>query len=92
MYDRFDDVSPGGGSSDRAFGITIGVALLVFGAIPALRGAPVRTWMLALSGGLFFIALLRPAVLGPANAAWTRLGSVLGKIVNPIVMGLIFLS
>ena len=36
------------------------------------------------------LAFVRPASLTPLNAAWTRLGLLLFRIVNPIVMFLLF--
>ncbi len=49
-----------------------------------------RLWLLA--PGLLVLAatLIRPAVLHPLNLAWTKLGILLGKVVNPIVTGLLF--
>ncbi|QFY42112.1 hypothetical protein F6R98_05280 [Candidatus Methylospira mobilis] len=39
---------------------------------------------------LGLIAVLAPRLLGPFNRAWFRLGELLGKIVSPIVLGVIF--
>jgi hypothetical protein len=35
-------------------------------------------------------ALLYPAALNPLNRAWLKFGLLLHKVVNPIVMGLLF--
>ncbi len=40
--------------------------------------------------GFLLIGLFRPALLAPLNKIWTKLGSILGKIVSPIVLGGLF--
>jgi hypothetical protein len=87
------------GSSDRAFGLTVGGIVL---AIAAVRGG-LDLWHGSapgwLEGGLAGIGLLllvfgliAPARLAPLNRAWTGLGLLLFKVVNPVVLGLIYLT
>ena len=87
------------GSSDRGFGLTVGGILL---AIAAIRtglhvwdGTGPAWFEGALAGvGVLLVAfgLATPARLGPLNRAWTRLGLILFKVVNPVVLGVIYLS
>ena len=77
-------------SSNRCFGI---VFFSVFGLIaiwPIFHDGAFRIWALTLGLGFLLTALFRPAVLTPLNKAWTAFGLLLHKIVNPVVMGLIF--
>ncbi len=37
-------------------------------------------------------ALFAPALLGPLNRGWRRLGLLLSKVTTPIVMGLLFFA
>lgn len=77
-------------SSDRSFGIFLSVLVLGIGAWPLLSGSsPVFGWWV---GGvlLLAVAFLRPRWLNPLNRAWFQLGLLLHRIVNPIVLGLIF--
>jgi hypothetical protein len=41
---------------------------------------------------LVAFGLAAPARLAPLNRAWTRLGLILFKVVNPVVLGLIYLT
>ena len=87
------------GGSDRGFGLTVGGILL---AIVLVRlglgwwreGAVTWGWVETVLGGtgflLLLIGLLAPSVLAPLNKAWTKLGLLLFKVVNPIVLGIIF--
>lgn len=78
------------GSSDRQFGLVIGVALLAAGCWPLRFGQPVR--LPAIGAAVVFLALaaIRPSSLHFLNKLWTRLGLLLGRIVSPIVTGLLF--
>lgn len=76
--------------SDRSFG-------LVFAAVFSLVGAwqlwHQRQWgWYALAAGMAFLALalLVPGLLKPLNRLWFQFGLLLHKIVNPIIMGLLF--
>ena len=77
-------------SSDRSFGLVFAVVFAIVGCWPLLGGNAVRWWALAIAAAFLGIALARPVLLAPLNAAWTRLGLLLHRIVNPIVMGLVF--
>ena len=39
---------------------------------------------------IFFVTILKSDILSPLNKLWFKFGLLLGTIVNPIVMGLIF--
>ena len=78
------------GSSDRGFAFVFAAALTVAGLWPRLRGGGVRWWALGLAGFLLMLALARPSVLGPFNRAWTRLGLLLARVVNPVVTAVLF--
>lgn len=88
-YSRAEEVE---GSSDRGFGLTVGGVLVVI--------AVVRTYFHGLGwvqyglGGiglvLVVLGLVLPRSLSGLNRAWTKLGLLLFKVVNPIVLGLIY--
>ncbi|MDP6175569.1 MAG: SxtJ family membrane protein [Rhodospirillales bacterium] len=79
-----------GGSTDRAFGLVFVVVLLIIACWPLFDGATPRPWWLATAALLALIAFIRPGLLAPFNRAWTKFGLLLHKIVNPIIMGLVF--
>jgi len=78
-------------ASDRKFGITFGMILLVFAFWPMLRGASApHFWLLGPAVGFLAATWLRPAWLAPLNHAWFRLGLALSAVVSPIIMGLLY--
>ena len=78
--------------SDRAFGILLAVVLVCVGGYQLHRGAALSSvkTLFFLSITIFFIALFFSRLLAPFNRAWLLLGDILGKLVNPIVLAIIF--
>lgn len=77
-------------SSPRNFGLWFTVIFAVVALLPLRTGQPVRTWALAVAGVFLVAALAAPALLQPLNLAWAQVGLAIGKVMNPIVLGVIF--
>jgi hypothetical protein len=78
------------GSSDRSFGITLAAVLLLVAAARLWSGAAGALYWLAAAALVLTIAALTPQWLAPFNRLWLRLGLVLYRFVNPVVMGAVF--
>jgi hypothetical protein len=78
------------GPSDRSFGAVFTVVFALVALLPLWRGAPPRWWALAVAAVIAALALAWPRALAPANRLWLRLGLLLHRIVNPVVMGAVF--
>jgi hypothetical protein len=89
LHEDFDRAESSG-TSDRSFGLTVGGFLLIVGLLPARRGAPVRVWALAAGAVLCLAALVWPSVLRSANRLWMKFGELLGKIMTPVFMAVLF--
>jgi predicted membrane metal-binding protein len=83
-----DDVRVG---SERAFGIVFAVVFAIVALWPLIGGHRIRYWALAIAIAILAVALIRPAILRPLNLLWFKVGLLLHHVVNPLVMGLIFL-
>ena len=89
-HEDFTSQGPRQPGSDRAFGVTIGVALWLIAANRAWRASP-SWWAFAILGTLFILfAWLAPKRLAPLNYLWFRFGLLLHKVVSPVVFGIIF--
>lgn len=86
-FSRDETVSAG---SDRSFGLVMAGAFAVLALLNAWHHG--RAWPVLAPVAIIFLmaALLFPAALNPLNRAWLTFGLLLHKIINPIVMGLIF--
>jgi hypothetical protein len=80
------------GSSDRSFGFVFAAAFVVIAAWPMGARQPPRWWSFAVAGAFFLLAWVKPDWLGFANKQWIRLGLLLGKIVSPIALGVLFFT
>lgn len=80
------------GSSDRAFGLTLAAACLLLGTIRLVLGHNYALWWLGAGLLLLGLALFWTAPLKPLNRLWLRLGLVLYRVVNPVVMLLLFVT
>lgn len=81
------------GPSERSFGLTVGGIVLALGLIKGVLGSgftAVALVLVAVGLVLALMGLVAPAPLAPLNRAWTRLGLLLFKVVNPVVMFLIY--
>lgn len=78
------------GSSDRTFGLVFASVFAFLSLWPLRAGGHVRAPALGVAGVFLAVALLRPALLHPLNRAWTALGLLLGRIVNPLVTTVLF--
>ena len=77
--------------SNQKFGWFFVLVFLLAAAYALWRGFEHWAAVLTIGAVLFGVcALLLPAVLSPLNRLWFALGMLLGKIVSPIVLGLIF--
>jgi saxitoxin biosynthesis operon SxtJ-like protein len=90
LHEDFTSKKPVETASDRNFGFVFTIFFLLIGFLPLYKGRPVRFWAVGLSAIFVSATLLRPRLLQPLNRVWTQLGLLLGRIVNPIVMGLLF--
>ena len=76
--------------SERSFGIVFAVVFSIIGLWPLIGEGALRVWALAVGGGFLAAAFVAPKVLSPLNQLWFRFGMLLHKIVNPLIMGLLF--
>ena len=77
-------------SSNRSFGIVFFIVFLLVALWPLKDGQELRYWSLIISIIFLILGVLNSKVLYPLNKLWNLLGVVLGNVVSPIVMGLIF--
>ena len=77
-------------SSNRSFGIVFFLVFLIFSIYPVSKSGNIIVWSLILSIIFLILGLFNSSILTPFNKLWFKFGIFLGKIVSPIVMGLVF--
>src|SRR5689334_5530466 len=86
-YSRDEHVKAG---SDRGFGLVFAGFFTLMSGLSWWRGHTSWHWALPLAAAFLVIALVYPRVLNPLNKLWLKFGLLLYKIVNPIVLGMLF--
>jgi hypothetical protein len=78
--------------SEKNFGIIFGVVFLLIGIYPLLRGDTILLWAVGVAFVFLVLAYLQPQVLSVPNKLWFKLGIILGAIVAPIIMLLVYFT
>ena len=77
-------------SSNRGFGIVFFIVFLLIAFYPLINQGEIRTWSILISLLFLILGIINSKNLTPLNKAWFKFGIFLGKIISPIVMGVIF--
>jgi hypothetical protein len=76
--------------SNRNFGIVFFIVFLLISLLPLLNEGEVRLWSLIVSLVFFILGIFNSKILTLPNKLWMKFGLLVGNIVAPIVMGIIF--
>ena len=77
---------------ERSFGVVFAVVFAIIGGWSFLGGGEVRVWALIIGALFLCAAFVVPSVLKPLNILWFKFGLVLSKIVNPVIMFLLYIT
>ena len=77
-------------SSNRNFGLVFFFIFLVVSIWPLTHNESPRIWSAIISLAFLILVLTRSILLTPLNRLWTKFGIILGSIIAPIVMGVVF--
>ena len=76
--------------SNKKFGILFFIVFILIAFWPILKDGDIRIWSLIVSVIFLVLGLLNSKLLNPLNKAWMGFGLILGAIISPLVMGVIF--
>ncbi len=77
-------------SSNRSFGIVFFVVFLLIAFYPLVNDRSIHVWSLIISLIFLTLGIINSSILSPLNKIWFKFGILLGKIISPLVMGIIF--
>ena len=76
--------------SEKNFGFIFTIFFVVIGIYPLWYGNNIRLWSLVLAFIFLFISIFLPRVLIVPNKLWFIIGKLLGNIVSPIIILLLY--
>ena len=76
--------------SNKSFGLVFFIVFFIVSLWPLLNSNEIRIWALILSIIFLTLGLINSQILTPLNKLWFKFGILLGNIISPIVMGIIY--
>ena len=77
-------------STNKNFGLVFFFVFLIISLYPLINDGSIRRWSLIICIIFLILGLLNSKYLTPLNKLWFKFGILLGKIISPIIMGVIF--
>lgn len=77
-------------SSVKSFGILFFIVFLLISFWPLINSQSIRIWPLPIALIFLLLGILKSKILIPLNNAWIKLGEILGLIIAPLVMCMIY--
>jgi len=77
--------------SEKNFGIVFSIVFFLIGIYPLIDGSEVRLWALTIAVTFFILAFVAPKILSLPNKLWFKFGLLIGSIVAPIVITLVYI-
>ena len=78
-------------SSNRSFGFVFFVVFLIIGLWPIKNGENLNSYFLVVSALFLILGLINSKILSPLNKLWIKFGEILGIMIAPIVMAIVYL-
>ena len=76
--------------SNKSFGIVFFIVFFLISLYPLTNQENIRIWSLIISLIFLILGLLNSKILNPFNKLWFKFGMILGRIISPIIMSIIF--
>ena len=76
--------------NNKGFGILFFIVFLLVGLWPLLKGDSPRIYFFPIAILFLILGLINSKILTPLNRSWIKFGELLGAIIAPIVMGLVY--
>ena len=76
--------------SNRSFGFVFATVFFLIAIYPLINSGEIKNWSIIVSIIFLILGLINSRLLSPLNNLWFKFGIYLGKIISPIIMGIIF--
>ena len=77
-------------SSNKSFGILFFLVFFVFGLWPLTKEMSPNVYLIIISVIFLTLGLLNSKLLSPLNEIWIKFGEILGRIIAPLIMALVY--
>jgi nitrate reductase NapE component len=77
-------------NTNRSFGILFFIVFSIISIWPILSGGELRLWSFIVAIIFLIMGITKSRFLTPFNIAWIKFGELLGVIISPLIMGLVY--
>ena len=77
-------------NQNRSFGLLFFIVFLVIALWPLTKKGDINLYLISIALIFLVLGLLNSKILSPFNKAWIKLGEILGRIIAPIVMAIVY--
>ena len=77
-------------SSNRSFGLLFFVVFLILGLWPLKNSLDLNLYLISISAVFLILGVTNSKILSPLNKLWIKFGEILGMIIAPLVMALVY--
>ncbi len=77
-------------SSNRSFGLLFFIVFLIIGLWPLKNGENFNYYFIIISLIFLILGIINSSLLTPLNKLWIKFGEILGLVIAPIVMAIVY--
>ena len=77
-------------NQNRSFGLLFFIVFLALALWPLTKKNEINLYLISIALIFLVLGLLNSKILSPLNKAWIKLGEILGRIIAPIVMAIVY--
>ena len=77
-------------TQNRSFGLLFFIVFLAFALWLLIKKGEINLYLISIALIFLILGLLNSKILTPLNKSWIKLGDLLGRIIAPIVMGIVY--
>ena len=77
-------------NQNRSFGLLFFVVFLALALWPLTKKGEINIYLISIALIFLVLGLLNSKILSPLNKAWIKFGEILGRVIAPIVMAIVY--
>tara|TARA_B100000795_G_scaffold179558_1_gene135909 strand:- start:151 stop:555 length:405 start_codon:yes stop_codon:yes gene_type:complete len=78
--------------SEKSFGVVFSIVFLIIALYPLFGSEGFRLWAIIISAIFLLLSFVAPKLLSLPNKLWFKFGLLLGSIIAPVVMALVYIA
>ena len=77
-------------NQNRSFGLLFFIVFLALALWPLTKKGDINIYLISIALIFLVLGLLNSKILSPLNKAWIKFGEILGRVIAPIVMAIVY--